>query len=182
MPIIMDQEIQRIIDKGDWVTEKDIKSIEGFPLYWKDYLPGVRSLKDVCGYIKDGYMFWFSSVCRYIFGQEIQEAETKKVTEKKLEDALVEQLKSEYEIIRQLKTTYGRIDIYAKKDGEEFIFEIKKKPTGPAILRALGQLLAYSQDYPNAKLIFCSNKSLSKKYEELLHCYNIDIHILRRNQ
>ena len=89
-----------------------------------------------------------------------------------------------YEAESELPTRYGHIDIYANTDNHQLspplIIEVKKIKTyisysraNIQILTAIGQLLAYSQEYPNAQLILCVDAPLKYKYIPLFEKFNI---------
>lgn len=160
----------------EWITEEDILSIGGLPIKWKWIAPEWKNPKAVCGYAKNGYVFLFGSLAKELYKEWTKEIrEKEKYTEEDLRKEIMSILEKEYKVTKNLKTSCGYMDIFAENKKEQLIIEIKKNPDGHQILIALGQLLTYSLDYPNAKLVFYSNKELSLRHKEVLQSYNIDI-------
>jgi hypothetical protein len=159
------------VNNNELVTKEDIFKIGGFPLYYKDFFRA--KTKDVCGYIKGGYIFFFSSVCKQIYYERIAFQKENCYSEGKLRDSIVSNLKNKYIVEVELAVTFGKIDILARNDTETLLIEVKKNPDNQAILKALGQLLAYSHDFPTAQLIFYSNSNLPVEYKRLFSRFSI---------
>ena len=74
----------------------------------------------------------------------------------------------------EVQNTYGYIDILTKTH----LYEVKHNPESHAFLMALGQLLAYSKDHPNHKLVFASNKDISTyelRFKKLFESFDIEV-------
>jgi hypothetical protein len=83
--------------------------------------------------------------------------------EKMVEDKIIASLPKHTRRKRQFKTNYGIIDIFIP-GAPPTIIEVKNKPTPGNIQSAIGQLLLYRQDYPNADLYIACADKIPQKY------------------
>ena len=66
---------------------------------------------------------------------------------------------------------FGKIDIFASRSKKKMIIEAKL--FARAYTSALGQLLAYKESFPNARLVFACKENLNSKKKKLLNRYGI---------
>jgi hypothetical protein len=92
--------------------------------------------------------------------------------ESKIEDAIFARLPTYPRRKRQVKSLYGTIDILIL-DKPPIIIEVKDKPTLSNIQRAIGQLLLYRMDRPNASLYVACGEKVPKKYLLALNALGI---------
>lgn len=85
--------------------------------------------------------------------------------------------KNLYVVCEEVKSSFGNIDLIATKDNETLLIEIKYNLTTHKMMESLGQLIAYSEDYPNAKLILYSNKDIQETFKSLLRRNKIEFKI-----
>lgn len=83
--------------------------------------------------------------------------------ERKIEEKIIAGLPKHTRRKQQVKTTYGIIDILIPGKPPTII-EVKNKPTSGNIQSAIGQLLLYRHDYPDAILYIACADKMPKKY------------------
>ena len=67
--------------------------------------------------------------------------------------------------------TFGKIDIFATHGNKTMIIEAKL--FARAYTLALGQLLAYKESFPNARLVFACKENLDSRKKKFLNRYGI---------
>jgi hypothetical protein len=97
---------------------------------------------------------------------------------------LAKRLAAEYEaqgwtVQREVAGRYGNIDMLAAKDGEQLLVEVKIPNNATALYGAIGQILVYAVDYPDAQLMLAAPCPLEESMLELLAGFGISFYDLR---
>lgn len=96
------------------------------------------------------------------------------ISERQFRDRIVSQLQDEgWQVKIEVKTTHGFIDIKAEKLGETRIIEVKVCSDSNAVSHALGQLLFYKADHPQASLFVATPIPLSAQTRKVLKRYQV---------
>ena len=80
---------------------------------------------------------------------------------------------NQFSVKREVNTRFGRIDLLAQKNVELMIIEAKTRIDSNSISSALGQLLFYGSEYPDASLWIAAPQKINKDAVKLLKKYNV---------